>query len=147
MCIALSMASSSRISVRTRFCRLIYLCHSCFQQTFVTCRRGKSAVTMHFLLPVKPHTSSRDHYLEAGLSLALSVTRSTSGRPLSNETGSKKGKEFNPSLYPKEISTGCYTSLHMNIIFFEAIPEAILWECFKQLRHLLHTLHGGFTTI
>jgi hypothetical protein len=28
----------------------------------------------------------------------------------------------------------------MSFVFLEATPEAILWECFKQLRHLLHTL-------
>jgi hypothetical protein len=90
------MAVSSRIIVTTRFCRLIYLCHSCqtgllmpFLLPVDICHLSalkESPVTMHFLLPVKPHTSSRDHYLEVGLSLALSVTRSTSGWSLSNET-------------------------------------------------------------
>jgi hypothetical protein len=87
---------------------------------------ARKAVTIHFLLPVKPHTSSHDHYLEVGLSLALSVTRSTSERPLSNETSSEKGEEFNPSVYPKEISTGSYTPLRMSFVFLEATPEAIL---------------------
>ena len=108
--IAFSTARSSRIFVRTRFCRLIYLCHCCHTDLLTPlllpadiCHlsaRKESPVTVHFLLPVKPHTSSRDHYLEVGLSLALSLTRPTLGRPLSNETSSKKEDEFYPSVYP-----------------------------------------------
>jgi len=88
--------------------------------------RKESPVTVHFLLPVKPYTSSRDHYLEVGLSLALSLTRSTLGKPLSNETSSKKKMNLIHLFVPlKEISSGSYTPLHVSLPFLESTPEAI----------------------